>query len=175
LEPLEAPPFPTSPQRGSNEPPPFESLTGRETGLPGDPDFFDLPSPFPTAPTVPENPSNRPAAGTRDDRNNINLRAEREKLLGEVASVFSNHPEAQQAIVNQTENSLAGLPDEIKNRVAKDWHNDMLFDVRGSDPDPKTDASTSFDARILRQLEQGNVPINTLSSALQDRLQRVRR
>jgi membrane protein required for colicin V production len=164
LEPLEAPPFPTSPHRGNNEPPPFESIIGRETGLPSDPDFFDLPSP----PSPPDNTPNRPASSS-------NLRAERERLLGEVAGVFSDHAEAQQAIVNQTDNSLAGLPAEIKNRVATDWHNDMLFDVRGRDPDPNTAASTSFDARILRPLEQGNVPINTLSSALQDRLQRVRR
>ncbi len=39
-----------------------------------------------------------------------------------------------------------------------------------TDPDPQTDVFTSFDARIIRQLKIADVPLTSLSNALQDRL-----
>jgi membrane protein required for colicin V production len=176
LEPIEAPPFLSAPRRGENDPPPFESLTGRDTKRPNDPtfpDFFDPPYPLPTVPALPGSNSIRPANGTRENRDNS--RAEREKLLNEVASVLAEKPDAQQAIVTEIENSLTGLPDEIKLIVVKDWYTDLLVYDPNADPDRETDLSTPFDTRILRQLQLNNVPLSSLNTALKDRLQKSRR
>ena len=148
------------------EAPPFDSVTGRETEPRDAPPFGDPWFPFPNPSNPPENGPIRPVGGTRDD----NLRAERERLLIEVADVLAEEPAAKRAIVDEIENSLAGLPDRIKLAVVRDWYTDLLVFDPNADPDPKTDLSTPFDSRILRQLELNQVPLSSLSSALRERL-----
>ena len=161
LEPIEGPPFVTSPRReGDPEPPPFENIGRNEPG------FFD---PYP----LPETDPIRPANGTREDR--TNLRTERERLLREMAGVLAAEVSAQQVIVTEIEKSLSGLPDQIKLGVVKDYYTDLLIYDPAADPDPRTDLNTSFDARILRQLEVNKVPLSSLSTTLKERLERARR
>ncbi len=172
LEPIEAPPFPQSPRRNEDDPPPFESVTDRPNDLEIR-DFFDSPFPLPKNPTLPETPAIRPTNGTKEPLGN--LRAERERLLLEMASVLAEDRAAQNAIMTEVENSLAGLPDEIKLGVVKDWYSDLLIYDQSADPDKETDLNTAFDVRILRQLTQKKVPLSSLSTALQERLHNTRR
>ncbi len=177
-QPLQAPPFPASPRRIQNDPPPFDSVTGRETAPPpshpSSSEYFNPSYPQPNSqPSLPENnPFLPPANGTQPNRNN--LRTEQVKLLNEVAGVLAEKPEARQAIVTEIENSLVGLPDEIQLGVVKDWYSDLLVFDRSTDPDPETDSSTPFDVRIVRQLERSNVPLSSLNTALKDRLEKTR-
>lgn len=177
LEPIEAPPFPLPPRRPGLEPPPFEDFNGsRELGEAGqgsDPGFFDPLFPSPPTPPRPTDRDTPPVNGTRENPNA--LRAEREKMLQEVAGVLAEQAAARQTIIDEIEKSLAGLPDQIKLNVVKDWYTDLLVYNPNSDPDPETDLSTSFDARILRQLQLNNVPLSSLSNSLRDRLRNVRR
>ncbi|MCA9072587.1 MAG: hypothetical protein KDA84_26875, partial [Planctomycetaceae bacterium] len=175
IAPIEAPPFPLSPRGPEIEPPPFDEFTGsREVGggQGTNSGFFD--SLFPSSPSSerPIESGVRPVNGTRESA--ANLRAEREKLLGEVAGVLADQPAARQTIIDEIEKSLAGLPDQIKLSVVKDWYTDLLVFDPNADPDRSTDLSTPFDTRILRQLQINNVPLSSLSSALQNRLQNTR-
>jgi hypothetical protein len=96
-------------------------------------------------------------------------------LLIEMAGVLAEDREAQKAIITEVENSLSGLPDEIKLAVVKDWYADLLIYDPNADPDKETDLNTSFDGRILRQLSQKRVPLSSLSTVLKERLQNTRR
>jgi uncharacterized membrane protein required for colicin V production len=171
LEPIEAPPFPQSPRRNDDDAPPFESVNNRPDD-PGIPPEFESPFSLPKIPSVPETPSTFPTSNIKVDRKN--LRAEREKLLTEVASVLAEEQSAQNTIMTEVENSLSGLPDEIKLAVVKDWYADLLIYDPNADPDKNTDLNTSFDARIVRQLTQKKVPLSSLSTALQERLRNTR-
>ncbi len=164
----EPPAFPASPRRIDDDPPPLDDIADRRPGDSTPTDLFDPSFPVPKDPALPEQSPIRPANGTREEQ--PDLRAARDKMLREVAGVLKASPAEQQAIVDQVESSLAGLPDQVKNGVVKDWYTDLLIYDRAADPDPQTDLTTPFDARILRQLELKNVPVSSLSSALQDRL-----
>lgn len=185
VDPIEAPPFPLSPRGPGIEAPPFEAppfeappfdeFTGRETNESGqgtEPGFFDSLFPPSSLPDRPTDNAIRPANGTRE--NPTNLRAERDKLLREVANVLADNPVAQQTIIDEIEKSLSSLPDQIKLNVVKDWYTDLLVFDPSADPDRETDLSTPFDTRILRQLQLNNVPLSSLSSALQNRLRNSR-
>lgn len=170
LEPIEAPPFPESPRR-INDAPPFESATNRPED-PGIPPEFESPYSQPKIPSVPETLPVFPTNNTKSDRKN--LRAERDKLLIEVAGVLAEEQAAQNTIITEVENSLSGLPDEIQLAVVKDWYADLLIYDPNADPDKGTDLNTSFDSRILRQLTQKKVPLSSLGTALQERLRNTR-
>lgn len=171
LDPIEAPPFPESPRRNNLEAPPFESVTNRPNE-PRVPIEFDPPFTLPKTPTLPETLPIFPTNSTRVDGKS--LRVERERLLLEVAGVLEVDQAGRNAIITEVENSLAGLPDEIKLAVVKDWYADLLIYDSSADPDQGTDLNTAFDGRILRQLTQKKVPLSTLSTALQDRLRNSR-
>jgi uncharacterized membrane protein required for colicin V production len=94
---------------------------------------------------------------------------DRLKLLNYIASVHALDAASQSAIVLEIERAIVGLPDKIVLAVLKDWHADLS---QGSiDPDPKTDAATSLDTRILRRLNAGGIPLDRLSFGLRTRLQ----
>ncbi|WP_298868961.1 CvpA family protein [uncultured Gimesia sp.] len=99
--------------------------------------------------------------------------AERTKLLREIAAVYSDYPEAQNALIEDFELSFSGVPDQVVLAVLKDWRADLF--LTGDDPDSKTDVNTPLDGRVLRQLELQKVPLNSLSSALQNRLKTVQK
>ncbi|MCA9005023.1 MAG: CvpA family protein [Planctomycetaceae bacterium] len=98
---------------------------------------------------------------------------ERTKLLRDIAAVYSDYPEAQNSLIEEFEFTLTGLPDQVVLAALKDWRADLL--LNGGDPDPKTDVTTPLDTRILRQLELQKVPLNSLGSALQDRMREAQR
>ena len=98
---------------------------------------------------------------------------ERTKLLQTIAAIYSDYPEAQKDLIEEFEEDLSGIPDQVVMAVLKDWRADLL--LTGGDPDPKTDVTTSLDKRVLRQLELQKVPLNSLGSAIQDRMQSVQR
>ena len=97
----------------------------------------------------------------------------RTKILREIAAVYSDYPEAQNSLIEEFELSLSGVPDQVVDAVLKDWRADLF--LTGGDPDSKTDVTTPLDVRVLRQLELQKVPLNSLSSGVQDRLRTVQR
>lgn len=98
---------------------------------------------------------------------------ERTRLLQTIAAVYSDYPEAQKDLIEEFEAELSGIPDQVVMAVLKDWRADLL--LTGGDPDPNTDVTTSLDKRVLRQLELQKVPLNSLGSALQNRMQSAQR
>ncbi|WP_417389263.1 CvpA family protein [Gimesia sp.] len=98
---------------------------------------------------------------------------ERTELLGGIAAVYSDYPEAQDSLIEEFDATLTGLPDQVVLAVLRDWRADLL--LNGGDPDPKTDVTTPLDTRVLRQLELQRVPLNSLGSALQDRMRDAQR
>jgi len=101
-----------------------------------------------------------------DDANN---NQERSRLLREVSALYYDSAADQQTMIDEVEQSLAGIPDHVALAVVRDWHADVMA-VR-PDPDPETGLSTRLDERIVRQLELAGVPLTNLSSTLQSRLQ----
>lgn len=98
---------------------------------------------------------------------------ERTKLLRDIAAIYSDYPEAQNSLIEEFESTLTGLPDQVVLAALRDWRADLL--LNGGDPDPKTDVTTPLDTRVLRQLELQQVPLNSLGSALQDRMRDAQR
>lgn len=98
---------------------------------------------------------------------------ERTKLLRDIAAIYSDYPEAQNSLIEEFESTLTGLPDQVVLAALRDWWADLL--LNGGDPDPKTDVTTPLDTRVLRQLELQKVPLNSLGSALQDRMRDAQR
>jgi hypothetical protein len=87
-------------------------------------------------------------------------------LVGRVVNEISSG-EKQRAHQTEIENSLSGVPNQVAAAALKDW----LADLEGTvDPDPQTDITTPLDARIVRQLQRANVPLNRLDQALRTRL-----
>ncbi|MFK7778959.1 MAG: CvpA family protein [Gimesia sp.] len=99
--------------------------------------------------------------------------AARAKLFREIASVYSDYPEAQNSLIEEFELLLSGVPDRVVMAVLKDWRADLY--LTGGDPDSQTDVTTRLDVRVVRQLELLRVPLNSLSSALQNRLHNVQK
>jgi uncharacterized membrane protein required for colicin V production len=95
--------------------------------------------------------------------------AEREFLIGEIVAKFRAGPAASAAITDVIEEELTGIPDRVATAVLRDWHADLA--KTKPDPDPETNAALSLDKRIVRQLKKANVPLSSLSSNLQNRLQ----
>lgn len=97
-------------------------------------------------------------------------RAEQRRLLGEIAAVYSDFAGAQEALIEELEIALAGLPDRVALAVVGDWHSDLLAFDRAADPDPETTLATPLDERIVRQLDRARVPLTALPAELQRRL-----
>ncbi|MCA9115682.1 MAG: CvpA family protein [Planctomycetaceae bacterium] len=92
------------------------------------------------------------------------------RLLKEIGEVYSDFPEARKVFIEEIESSLAGIPDRVRQGVLRDWHADLLS--VDPDPDPQTDVVTSLDARIVRQMKLAGLSIESLNTALRDRLRR---
>ncbi|HUG90555.1 MAG TPA: CvpA family protein [Planctomycetaceae bacterium] len=80
------------------------------------------------------------------------LREERAKLLREIGQISSDIPATQQAVIDDAEARLAGLPERVALAVLRDWHADLVSLDRTADPDPDTDLTTPLEVRIRRQL-----------------------
>lgn len=108
-------------------------------------------------------PTQAPATSANSD-----WRQYRARLLQEIAGVYTEHLHAQKSIMEEVVYSLHGLPDAVTVAVLEDWHADLLR--LPNDPDPTTDFTTSLDQRIANQLARAKVPLSSLSSDLQERL-----
>lgn len=95
---------------------------------------------------------------------------EQRRLLGEIAEVYSDFAGAREALIEELELSLSGLPDRVALGVVRDWHSDLLALDRAVDPDPETSLATPLDQRIVRQLDRARVPVTALPADLQRRL-----
>jgi uncharacterized membrane protein required for colicin V production len=99
--------------------------------------------------------------------------SERDKLLTEIAAVYSDYPDAQSTFVEEIEPILTGVPAEPAMETLRDWRSDLYAEQGDVDPDPVTDRSTSFGQRLLRQLDKAGVPVEDLPEELQSRLRLV--
>lgn len=95
---------------------------------------------------------------------------EQRRLLGEIAEVYSDFAGAREALIEELELALSGLPDRVALGVVRDWHSDLLALDRAVDPDPETSLATPLDERIVRQLDRARVPVTALPADLQRRL-----
>ena len=96
----------------------------------------------------------------------------RDRLLREISGIYFTTPNAQESFSEEIYDSLAGLPLQIETRVLEDWHADLMgFDP---DPDPNTDFRTEIDRRIVNQMQYAGLSLNSLDSALRQRLESVR-
>lgn len=93
-------------------------------------------------------------------------------MIREIASTYSNDPTQQRGIEREINTQLQGLPEGITIGVVTDWRADQLSIQ--PDPDPKTSTNTDLDQRIIRQLTLQKVPVDRLSSNIQDRLRAAR-
>ena len=102
--------------------------------------------------------------------------AEQRRLLEAIAAVYSDFAGAREALIEELEFSLAGLPDRVALAVVRDWHSDLLALDRAADPDPETSLATPLDERIVRQLDRARMPLTALPAELQRRFDgRIRR
>jgi uncharacterized membrane protein required for colicin V production len=96
----------------------------------------------------------------------------RDRLLKEISGIYFNSSGAQQSFIEEIEADLMGLPLEIETAVLMDWHADLLG--LDPDPDPTTDFLSRTDRRILNQLLYAGISLESLNSALRERLDAVR-
>jgi len=85
-------------------------------------------------------------------------------LLKEIAGIYSQRND----IIAKSEQYLAGVPSDVRQRVLQDWHADAMG--LNSDPDPGTDVNTRIDERIVRQLSLANISLDRLDLDLRTRL-----
>lgn len=96
----------------------------------------------------------------------------RESLISSIAAALARQPQDQPAYEQYIDQGVQGLPDIVLLDVLQDWQADLTPGV--SDPDPQTNAATSLDQRIIRQLTLHRVSVYQLSQALQSRLMQAR-
>ncbi len=89
-------------------------------------------------------------------------------LIRDIAAQYAQAPAGQPAVADRVSGAVRGLPESISRGVLQDWRADLLSDQ--TDPDPQTNADTTIDQRIIRQLTIQKVPVFQLSDALQQRL-----
>ena len=95
---------------------------------------------------------------------------QRQQLFREIGAVYAELPEAQDTIVEEIELALTGVPDGVVLSLLEDWHSDLL--ATDPDPDIETNALTTLDVRILRQLAKARISISSLEGNLQNRLKK---
>jgi len=95
----------------------------------------------------------------------------RNRLLREISGIYFTTPNAQESFSEEINDSLSGLPLQIETRVLEDWHADLMG--FNPDPDPNTDFRSELDRRIVNQMQYAGLPLNSLDSALRQRLESV--
>ena len=95
--------------------------------------------------------------------------SQQDQLLSEISRAFSGIPPVQLQVQADIRQKLNGVPPDVTQSVLEDWRRD-LWQPRLPDPDPTTNASTTLEQRIVRQLQSRGIPVNRLSSEVQNRL-----
>lgn len=85
-------------------------------------------------------------------------------ILDQIAGIYGD----RQSIISRTKQYLAGVPEQVQNRVLEDWHADVM--LLQNDPDPGTNVNTRLDDRILRQLGRSGISLERLDRELRTRL-----
>ena len=120
-------------------------------------------------------PTSRPTGTTTAGGSSSELRVQRDRLLSEIAEVYSDSANARQAMIADVQRLLTGVPDQVVVAVLRDWESDLLSLDPSGDPDPETSIATPLDVRIVRQLAAARVPLSSLGGSLQERLRGVER
>ncbi len=92
-----------------------------------------------------------------------------DEMIQEISAAYAHLPGPQMVVATQIHEQLRGLPDQILRGVVVDWQSD-LQGASPADPDPQTNANTTIDQRIIRQLTLQRVSVWSLSESLQKRL-----
>lgn len=125
----------------------------------------------PTVPAVPATPvvTTPPTSGTPTSTPTAPTTAQRQaQMVREIAAVFSTIPTVRLGIEQQINQSLDGLPDQLRTNVLADWKADLWSEK--PDPNPQTGPNSTVEQRILANMAQLGIPMNQLSPALQQRL-----
>ncbi|MDC0307874.1 MAG: CvpA family protein [Planctomycetaceae bacterium] len=96
----------------------------------------------------------------------------RNRLLREISGIYFTTPNAQASFESEITDDLTGLPLQIESSVLEDWHADLLG--LDPDPDPSTDFRSDLDLRIFNQVKYAGLKVNSLNTALQERLSVIR-
>lgn len=96
----------------------------------------------------------------------------RNRLLREISGIYFTTENAQQAFELEITDDLAGLPTRVETSVLEDWHADLLG--LDPDPDPTTDFRSELDLRIFNQIKYAGLNVESLDTALQERLSTIR-
>lgn len=116
---------------------------------------------FPATPSFPTTPASPAPVSS----------ATREQMLSEISRRFSSIPPVQAQVQEDIRRRLSGLPNDVSLAVLQDWHHDLATTgASTSDPEPQTNANTPLETRILWQLQKHGIPVDRLSSELQNRL-----
>jgi len=96
----------------------------------------------------------------------------RESLIAAIATALARQPQDRPAYEQYIDQGVQGLPDAVLLDVLQDWQADL--NPGTLDPDAETNAATTLDERIIRQLTLHRVSVYQLSQALQSRLMQAR-
>lgn len=89
-------------------------------------------------------------------------------LMDAVGELFSDNARKRSEHQAQIEALLHGIPPSVAAAALRDWRADLLG--TGVDPDPETDAETSLDRRLARQLRAAGRSLEELPRPLRERL-----
>lgn len=89
-------------------------------------------------------------------------------LISAVSGMFSVSPQKQAEHQSQIEALLHGIPVPVAAAALRDWRADLLGSA--TDPDPETDAGTSLDRRLLRQMRASGHNLDELTRPVRERL-----
>jgi hypothetical protein len=105
--------------------------------------------------------ANQPATAASD---------ESQRLLEEISQLRSTFPQVQSRLQAEVRGLMKGVPDAVQVAILRDWKSDLSPANQANDPDPSTNASTSIELRILKQIEKSGMRLDRLDPDLQDRL-----
>lgn len=90
------------------------------------------------------------------------------QLVNEVAQLAAGNSGQQQSHTNFINQNLAGVPMAVCHAVLLDMRADFSGGMQ--DPDPSTNANSTIDQRIMRQLQSFHISIDQLAPIIQQRL-----
>ncbi|MEW4487105.1 CvpA family protein [Thalassoglobus sp. JC818] len=99
--------------------------------------------------------------------NPAQTRAKIAELSRKISQAYTSVPAQQVAYEQQIVGFLGSLPEVVQLGVLADWNADIWS---LEDPDSTTNAQSTLDQRIIRQLQVAGVSINQLEPAMQQRL-----
>ncbi len=93
-----------------------------------------------------------------------------DQMIEEISRRYSSIPPVQFQVQQDIRQKLSGLPSGVGTAVLEDWHHDLFAGPSAADPDPKTDARSPLENRIIQQLQAKGFSIDQLSREIKNRL-----